>query len=47
MITANFRDGRRKIITIMKTMPVCPIFDGDFSLGDEFSAYMTGKSPSG
>jgi hypothetical protein len=31
----------------LKIDPVCPIFGGDFSPGDEFSAYSTAKSPSG
>jgi hypothetical protein len=29
----------------MKTGTFCPISDGDFSSGDEFSAYSTAKSP--
>jgi hypothetical protein len=47
MITATYPDARRKVHTIKKTIPVCPIFGGDFSPGDEFSVYMTAKSPSG
>jgi hypothetical protein len=29
----------------MKWMPEYPILDGEFSPGDEFSVYLTGKSP--
>jgi hypothetical protein len=47
MITAIYPDRSRKVHKIMKTVAVCPIFDVEFSPGDEFSAYMTGKSPSG
>jgi hypothetical protein len=47
MITANYLDGRREIHMIMKTVPVCPIFGGEFSPGVEFSVYITAKSPSG
>ena len=47
MITANYPDARRKVHMIMKTVPVCPIFDGDFSPDVEFSVYMTAKSPLG
>jgi hypothetical protein len=45
MITANYPDCSRKVATIMKTVRLCPIFDGDFSPGGEFSVYMTAKSP--
>jgi hypothetical protein len=47
MITAIYQDAPREVVTIMKTVPVCPIFGDDFSPGDEFSAHMTAKSPSG
>jgi hypothetical protein len=30
---------------IMKSVTGCPIFGDDFSPDDEFSAYVTGKSP--
>ena len=46
MITANYLDARVKVHMIMKTVTVCPIFDGDFSPDDEFSVYFTAKSPS-
>jgi hypothetical protein len=42
MITLNYRDACRKVHMIMETVAVCPIFGGDFSLGDEFSVYVTG-----
>ena len=35
-----------KIHTIKKTVRLYPIFSGEFSPGDEFSVYMTAKSPS-
>jgi hypothetical protein len=47
MITANYPAARRIIHMIMKTAPVCPIFGGGFSPGDEVSAQVTAKSPSG
>jgi hypothetical protein len=47
MITANYPAGCRKVDMIMKTDRVYPIFGVDFSPGDEFSAYITAKSPSG
>jgi hypothetical protein len=46
VITANYPDTCREVVTIMKTVVVCPISDDDFSPGDEFSAYATAKSPS-
>jgi len=36
-----------KIHVIMKAVQIYPIFSGDFSPGDEFSAHVTAKSPSG
>jgi hypothetical protein len=47
MITATYPDASRKLTTIKKTVPVCPVFGDDFSPAVEFSAYMTAKSPSG
>jgi hypothetical protein len=47
MITAICPDACRKVNTIKKTVGLCPIFDDDFSPGDEFSVYVTAKSPSG
>jgi hypothetical protein len=47
VITAIYRDARRKVVTIMKSVAVCPISGGDFTPGDEFSAQVTAKSPSG
>jgi hypothetical protein len=47
MIAAIYPDARRKLHTIKKTVPVCLIFSGDFSPGDEFSVHITAKSPSG
>jgi hypothetical protein len=47
MITATYPDARRKVAMIKKTVLVCPIFGDEFSPGDEFSVYMTAKSPSG
>jgi hypothetical protein len=47
MITAIYPDARRKLHTIKKTVPVCPVFGDGFSPGDEFSVHITAKSPSG
>jgi hypothetical protein len=45
VITAIYPDGDRKVAMIMKSVVVCPVSGGEFSPGDEFSAYITGKSP--
>ncbi len=46
MITANYPDHCRKVDMIMKTIPVCPIFGGDFSPDVNFRPTLPGKSPS-
>jgi hypothetical protein len=47
MITAIYLDARRKVHMIMKIGIVCPVFGDDFSLGVEFPAQATVKSPAG
>lgn len=46
VITASYPASCRKVVTIMKTVAVCPISGGELSSDDEFSAHMTVKSPS-
>jgi hypothetical protein len=45
MITAIYPGGCRKVHMIMKSVAVCPVSDGEFSLDGEFSVYTPGKSP--
>jgi hypothetical protein len=45
MITAIYLDARRKVHMIMNSVRECPNFGGEFSLGVEFPAQATVKSP--
>ena len=47
LITANYLAAGRKVHMIKKIGTVCPIYDVDSSLDDEFSVYLKAKSPSG